>query len=175
MHVTNDQFNNGWIKILNGRFIVIFHILTPIIWPCGRDNLKKNPCILFKYLLCMLLISSSWTSSIMAMKKIKMASLVRFVPFYFNNLTLWTRCGRNNNFKFNNGGRLLSNVLLFLIASVELFVTIFHSKLEFPASNDNKIFIFMKNRYWYLHYWSIRLPKYLLRTILSSLVIFLLI
>ena len=31
MHVTNnqfsDKFNNGWKKIENGRFIVIFHIL----------------------------------------------------------------------------------------------------------------------------------------------------
>ena len=38
----------------------------------------------------MLLISSSWTSSIMAEKK-KMADLLRFFTFYVNNLTLWAR------------------------------------------------------------------------------------
>ena len=56
---------------------------------CG-DNLKSFPRILFK-LLCMLLISSSWTSSIMAEKKFKMADLLRFFAFYVNNLSLWAR------------------------------------------------------------------------------------
>ena len=50
-------------------------------------------------LLCMLLITSSRTSSIMAGKKIKMADLLSFFAFYVN--------------KFNNGGGLLLSVLLF--------------------------------------------------------------
>ena len=39
----------------------------------------------------MLLLSSSWTSSIMAEKKKKMADLLRFFTYYVNNLNLWAR------------------------------------------------------------------------------------
>ena len=45
---------------------------------------------------------------------------IEIFVFYVNNFTLWARCGRNNNFKFNkhdNGGRLLSSVLYFMIHS----------------------------------------------------------
>ena len=48
----------------------------------------------------MLQMTSSQASSIMT-KKFKMADLLRFPAFYVNN------------FKFNNGGVLLSSVLLF--------------------------------------------------------------
>ena len=40
-------------------------------------------------MLCMLLITSSRRSSIMAGKKFKMADLLSFLAFYVNNLTLW--------------------------------------------------------------------------------------
>ena len=38
-----------------------------------------------------------------------MADLLSFFAFYVNNLP----CGHSNDFKFNNGGGLLSSVLLF--------------------------------------------------------------
>ena len=63
-------------------------------------------------LLCMLLISSSWTSLIMARKKIKMADLDFMSKIY--------PCGRNN-FKFNIGGGLLSSVLLFFNSAAFYF------------------------------------------------------
>ena len=69
-----------------------FSHFTSIIWPCGRDNLKSFSCILFKFVMLMLLMPSSQKSSIMAeKKKIKMADLLRFFAFYVNNLTLWSQ------------------------------------------------------------------------------------
>ena len=45
----------------------------------------------FPNLFCMLLMTTSRTSSIMAEKNFKMADLLRFFTFYVNNLTLWAR------------------------------------------------------------------------------------
>ena len=39
--------------------------LTLIILLCGRDKIKGFPGILLKFVICMLLITSSWTISIM--------------------------------------------------------------------------------------------------------------
>ena len=94
MHVTNDQFsdkfNNGRKKKKNGRFIAIFHILRQLFDLVGAISLKVFHISSSNWL-CMLLISSAWTSSIMAEKKKKMADLLRFFSFYVNNLTLWAR------------------------------------------------------------------------------------
>ena len=85
MHVTNDQFSD---KFNNGKkkkkwpIYCNFSHFTSIIWEVFH--------ISFSNLLCMLLMTSSRTSSIMAEKK-KMADLLRFFTFYVNNLTLWAR------------------------------------------------------------------------------------
>ena len=57
----------------------------------------------------MLLISSSQTSSIMAEKISKCPIYCDFSHF----TSISCPCGRNKNFKFNNGGGLLLSVLLF--------------------------------------------------------------
>ena len=71
-----------------------FSHFTSIIWHCGRDNLKSFFYVLSSNLLCMLLITSSRTSSIMAGKKFKMADC------HFSHFTsiIWP-CGRNNDLK----------------------------------------------------------------------------
>ena len=76
MHVTNDQFsdkfNNGQKKIQNGRLIAIFGLLRQKFDLVGAITSKVFH-VSSSNLLCMLLISSFWTSSIMAEKKFKMA------------------------------------------------------------------------------------------------------
>ena len=77
LYLTLTEYDNIelMITVLLARFLIlikkVFHVSVP-------------------NLLCMLLVTSSRTSSIMA-EKIKMADLLRFFAFYVNNLTLWTR------------------------------------------------------------------------------------
>ena len=54
-------------------------------------------------------MTSSRTSLITVEKNSKWPTYCDFLPF---TSIIWP-CGRNNDFKFNNGGRLLSSVLLF--------------------------------------------------------------
>ena len=72
--------------------------------------MKSFSCILPKFVMHVTNDQFSDKFNIKWPKKIKMADLLRFFSFYVNNLT----CGRNN-FKFNNGGGLLSSVLLFCV------------------------------------------------------------
>ena len=86
-HVTNDQFSykfqNGWKKFKMADLLRFFDFYVnnlTLSWKVFHVSSSN--------LLCMLLISSSRTSSIMAEKEIKMADLLRFFDFYVNNLTL---------------------------------------------------------------------------------------
>ena len=94
MHVTNDQFSD---KFNNGRKkkkmadllrFFTFYVNNLTLW---ARYLEKFFTLSFSNLLCMLLMTSSRTSAIMAEKKKKMADLLRFFTFYVNNLTLWAR------------------------------------------------------------------------------------
>ena len=104
-HVTNkhfsDKFDNGWKKAKWSIYCNFSHF-TSIIWPCWRDNMKSFWCILPK---CVMHVTNHVTDQFSdnfnnGWKKIKMADFTSII---------WP-CGRNN---FNNGGRLLSSVLLF--------------------------------------------------------------
>ena len=101
LHVTNkqflDKFDNGLKKIKMADFLRFLALLffylkkvgycnlssassaSALTFTCGLDNLKIFSCILPKFL-CILLITSSRTSSIMT-EKIKMADLLRFFAF----------------------------------------------------------------------------------------------
>ena len=108
MHVTNDQFsdkfNNGWKKSKSLIYCAFSHF-TSIIWPCLRNNMKRVSFILLKFVMHVTnkqfsdKFNNNW-------KKFKIDDFLWFFAFYVNNC-----CGRNN-FKFNNGGGLLSSVLL---------------------------------------------------------------
>ena len=99
MHVTNkwflDKFNNGRKKKKRPIYCDFSHF-TSIIWPCGAISWKVS-YISSSNWLCMLLISSSWTSSIMAEKK--------KWPIYcdFSHFTsiIWS-CGRENLKSFSH-------------------------------------------------------------------------
>ena len=65
-----------------------FSHFTSIIWPCGRYNLEIFHVSSSNFLY-MLLISSSQISSIIAIKKIKMADLLWFFSIYVNNFSLY--------------------------------------------------------------------------------------
>ena len=73
-----------------------FYHFTSIIWPCGRDNLKRFSCITFKSVMHVI---TKW--------------LIYCHFLHFKSI-IWP-CGHKNDFKFNNGGGLLSSVLLFII------------------------------------------------------------
>ena len=99
LHVTNDQFSD---KFNNGRkkkwpIYCDFSHFTSIIWPCERITWKGFH-ISFSNLLCMLLMTSSRTSSIMAEKKKKWPIYCDFSHF---TSIIWP-CGRDKLKSFSH-------------------------------------------------------------------------
>ena len=101
LHVTNDhfsdKFNNGWKKIQNGRLIAIFHLLRQQFDLVGAITWKVFH-VSFSNLLCMLLMTSSRTSLIMAEKKKKWPIYCDFSHF---TSIIWP-CGRDNLKSFSH-------------------------------------------------------------------------
>ena len=72
--------------------LLLFFAFTSIIWPCGRDYMKSFSCIHSKLVMPVTIVTSSQTSSIMAVKKSKW--LINCAFLHFTSI-IWP-CGRDN-------------------------------------------------------------------------------